>query len=227
MPDVNEQEIKQEALSVIERSKIVKITDQQTYNQATSLLLEQVMPFRKKWKAYWQVVKKPLKEAVEAVQAKFNEADEPLEKAEKAIKAELSRWELEQDRIQQELQRKAEKEAREREENDRIMEATLAEEEGATAEEVQAIVSAPVTVVAPPVERTYEKASGVSSRDNWKCRVTDIKALCKAIGAGKVPANYVLPNESVLNARAKADRQTLAIPGCVPWNDKVISGRTK
>lgn len=225
--EVNEQEIKQEALSVIERSKIVKITDQASYNQATSLLLEQVMPFRKKWKLYWQVVKKPLKEAVDAVQAKFNEADEPLEKAEKAIKAELSRWETEQERIRQELQRKAEKEAREREENERILQATLAEEEGARPEEVEAIVQAPVTVVAPPVERTYERASGVSSRDNYKCKVNDLKALCKAIGAGKVPVNYVLPNESVLNARARADRETLNIPGCVAWNDKVISGRSR
>jgi len=64
-------------------------------------------------------------------------------------------------------------------------------------------------------------------RDNWKARVTDIKKLCKAIGAGKVPVTYVQPDQSALDARAKSDRNTLNIPGVEAYNDPIISGRTR
>src|SRR5271170_5698295 len=101
MPDllVNEQEIKQEALTVIERSKIVRIVDQQSYDSATSLLLNEIKPFRARWKAYWDTLREPAYAAYTAILGKFNEADKPLEAAEKSIKAEISRWEQDQARL--------------------------------------------------------------------------------------------------------------------------------
>lgn len=228
--NTQESEIKQQALTIVEQSKAVTIRDQETYDQATSLLLDQIKPFRKRWKDFWYGNDNgpvPLAyRAYKSVLDKFNQGDTPLEAAEKQVKAEIARFDAEQEKIRQQKQREAEEAARKAEEEERLRVATLAEESGASDEEVNAIVDAPVMAVAPPVEPTYQKASGISSRDNYKCRVTDIKALCKAIGAGKVPANYVLPNEPVLNARARADQMTLAIPGCVPWNDKIVSGRT-
>ena len=225
----DEQQIKQEALTVIERAQIVKIVDQDSYDSACSLLLEQVKPFRKKWKEYWDAVKRPLKEAVDAVQQKFNEADKPLETAELNIKSAIRQWDEEQERIRQELQRQAELEARKREEEERLktVEQLKDDDPFVTEEDVQAILTAPSIAIARPVEATYSRAVGVSKRDNWKCRVTDIKALCRAVANGKVPPTYVVANESVLNARAKADRQTLNIPGCVPYNDPVIAGRSR
>lgn len=223
----NEAEIKQEALTIVEQSKIIKISDQPSYDYACSLLTEQIKPFRKKWKAYWDTVKNPAYAAYQAILTKFNEGDKPLEEAERQVKAEIIRWDAEQQRIREELQRQAEQKAREEEEEERLRIATLAEDSGATAEEVDAIVDTPSIVVAPPIPVTYQKASGISTRDNWKVRVTDLKKLCAAIGKGTVPVTYVLPNESVLNARAKADQNTLNIPGCVPFNDKIVSGRSK
>lgn len=223
----SEETIKQEALTIVEQAKIIKITDQPSYDQACSLLTEQIKPFRKRWAEYWDTVKKPAYQAYQAVLGKFNEGDKPLETAEKQVKSEIARWDAEQERKRQELQRKAEEEARKAEEEERLRVASLAEESGATAEEVDAIVDAPVTVVAPPVAPTYQKASGISTRENWKARVTDIKKLCAAIAKGTVPITYVVPNESVLNARAKADKGTLNIPGVVAYNDPIISGRTR
>lgn len=230
MPDTlthDEQEIKAEALTIVEQAKIIKITDQPTYDHACNLLLEQVKPFRKRWAEYWKTVKEPAWKAYQAIQDRFNEGDRPLEAAERQIKAEIAKWDTEQQKIREELQRKAEEEARKAEEEERLRIATMAEESGATEEQVNEIVNAPVVAVAPPVAMTYQKASGMSTRENWKARVTDMKKLCAAIGKGQVPITYVLPNESVLNARAKADRNTLNIPGVVPWNDPVVSGRSR
>lgn len=224
---VNEEELQTEALTVVEQAKTIVIRDQGTYDQACSLLLDQIKPFRKKWLAYWAEVKGPAWAAYQAIQKKFSDGDAPLEAAERQVKSEINRWNEEQEKIRQELQRKAEEDARRAEEEERLRLATMAEESGATAEEVDSIVDTPVTAVAPPVQPTYQKASGIGVRDNYKARVIDMKKLCAAIAKGTVPATYVLPNEQALNARAKADKMTLNIPGVQPYNEPVISGRSR
>src|SRR6266852_6300250 len=148
MPDTlttNEQEIKQEALTLVEQAKRVKITDQESYDVAAGLLLNQIKPFRRKWKEYWDGVREPAYRAYQAILDKFNEGDKPLESAERQVKNEIAKWDAEQERIRQELQRKAEEEARQAEEEERLRLATMAEESGATEDEVNAIVDTPVT----------------------------------------------------------------------------------
>jgi hypothetical protein len=222
-----EQEIKQEALTVVEQAKAIVIRDQTSYDHACSLLLDQIKPFRKRWLAYWSELKNPAWAAYQAIQKKFAEGDKPLEEAERQVKNEIARWDAEQKRIQEERQREAEEVARQAEEEERLRIATMAEESGATEEEVSAIVDSPVLAVAPPVAPTYQKASGIGTRENWKARVTDLKKLCAAIAKGTVPVTYVQPNQSALDARAKADKSTMAIPGVVPYNEPVISGRMR
>src|SRR6266849_8010632 len=70
MPDTlttNEQEIKQEALTLVEQAKRVKITDQESYDLAAGLLLNQIKPFRRKWKEYWDGVREPAYRAYQAI----------------------------------------------------------------------------------------------------------------------------------------------------------------
>src|ERR1035438_129284 len=94
MPEVieQEQELKQEALTVVQQAAIVKIADQPSYNQASSLLLEQIIPFRKKWTAYWHGSDDkpgPIKNAYRTYKSlleKFNEGDAPAEQAERQVK---------------------------------------------------------------------------------------------------------------------------------------------
>jgi hypothetical protein len=229
MPEVvtQEQELKQQALTVIERAKIVKIQDQPSYDAATSLLLNEIIPFRKRWKEYWEALRIPAYAAYQGILNKFNEGDKPAEAAERTVKSEIRRWDDEQERIRQELQRKAQEEADRQAEEERLQAAIVAEEAGASEQEVSEIVEAPVVAVAPPVQATYAKATGISGRDNWKAKVTDLHALVKAAAKDKSLLPYLEANESALNARAKADKQTLNIPGVVAWNDKIISGRAR
>ena len=228
MAEQIEQELKQEALTVVQQAAMVRIVDQNSYNLAAALLTEQIIPFRKRWKEYWETLRKPAYAAYQAILDKFNEGDRPAENAEKQVKLAILGWDLEQDRIRQELQRKAQEEAERKEQEERLAAAVIAEESGATEEQVEEIVSAPVVVVAASVEPTYQRAAGISkARDNWKAKVTDMKKLCAAVAKGLVPADYVLPNESALNDRAMADKNTLNIPGVVPYNDPIISGRAK
>jgi len=205
----------------------IEITSQETYDRVALFLVKTVQPFRKRWADYWAEPKRLAWEAHKAIVAKFNEGDEKAEQLEKAIKLEIRKWDDEQERIRQERQRAEQRAVEEREARERAAQAAFAEEEGAPPAEIEAIVSAPSIAVAEPVAETYQRVSGISKRDNWKCRVLDIRKLCAAIAKGTVPVNYVLPNEKVLNARARADKGTLNLPGCVPYNDAMITGRSR
>ncbi len=229
MPEVIEQEVelKQEALTVIQRAQLVKITDQPSYDSATSLLLDEIIPWRKKWAAYWNPITTTAYTVWKGLKEKFNEGDAPAEAAERQVKQEIRRWDDEQERIRQELQRKAQAEAEREAEEERLRAAIVAEESGASEQEIATIVDAPVAVVAAPVQATYAKVSGISKRDNWKAKVTDLHALVKAAAKDKSLLPYLLPNDQALNARAKADKQTLNLPGVVAYNDSVISGRSR
>jgi hypothetical protein len=229
MPEVieQEQELKQQALTVVEKAQAIVIKDRQSYDQASQLLLEQIIPFRKKWAEYWEPLKKAAFAAHRAIVAKYDEGDAPAAKAEAIVKGAIRGWDLEQQRIQDELQRKAQEAAEAAEREERLNAAVVAEQAGASEEDVDRIVSAPVSVVAAPVAPVYQKAPGVSVRESWKCVVVDIKKLCLAVAKGAISAEYVLPNQTALNARARADKKTLNIPGCVARNEGIVAGRAK
>jgi hypothetical protein len=222
-----ESELKQQALTVVQRATLVKITDQTSYTQATDLLLNEIMPFRKRWADYWKPLTGAAWDAYKKVQGKFKEGDDPAEQAERVVKQAIAVWDQEQARIQQERQREAQREAERQAEEDRLRAAIVAEEAGASEQEVAAIVDTQIVAVAQPVMPTYQKTSGVSVRSNWQAKVVDLKALCRAVGAGKVPAEYIQPNMSALNARAKADRSTLNLPGVIAFDNPVVAGRGK
>src|ERR1035438_967293 len=231
MPEIvieQEKELKQEALTITQQAQAIVIRDQVSYNHASSLLLEQIIPFRRRWEEYWSPLRKAAWDSHKAVMAKFNEGDEPAARAEQLVKASIRNWDMEQERIRCELQRKAQEEAERLAREERMQAAIAAEAAGATNEQVDEIFDAPVQVVAAPVEMTYQRASGISkSRDNWSAEVQDMKALVKAVAVGKVSYEYLLPNQTALNARAKADKSTMNIPGVVARNVPVIAGRTK
>ena len=211
-------------LAVVQKQAAITITDQASYDRAAEILTS-VKTWRKRWEEYWKPMRESAHQTWKNICTKIKEVDDPAAAVEATVKRSLLAWDQEQERIQQERQRKADEEARKKAEADRAAAAVQAEMDGLSEEEIEAAVASVEEVPAPVVEPTYQKASGISKRDNWTCQVDDLKALCKAIGAGKVPTSYVLPNESALNARARADKSTMVLPGCKAVNNPIVSGR--
>ena len=222
-----EQELQTQALTVVRRSQAIKISDQASYDIAAHLLLNEIKPMRARWQAYWAPIKESAYRSYKGILDKLNEGDKPLEIAEANIKAGIRDWDAKQEQIRQAQQRKAQEEAERLERERKLQDAIEAEAAGLSHEEVEAIMEAPPTAVAPILAPTYAKATGISTRENWKARVVDLKKLCAAVAKGLVPTTYILPNEPALNARAKADKLTLNIPGVQAYNDPIVSGRTK
>lgn len=222
-----EQELQQEALTIVQRAALVKIKDQESYDFACGLLQKDIIPFRKKWAEYWAPIKNAAWGSYKQIMAKIQQYDEPAEKAERIVKDEIRRWDDEQDRIRADQQRKAQEEAEKAAEEERLHAAIVAEESGATQAEVSAIFETPMAVVAPPVVPTYTKSAGISKRSNWKAKVTDLHALVKAAAKDKSLMAYLEPNQTALNNRAKADQKTMNIPGVIPYDDAVVAARGK
>ena len=98
--------------------------------------------------------------------------------------------------------------------------ADWAKEDAAIKQDEAAIITAP-TVHVPET-----KVSGISTRDNWKGRVTNKMELIKAVAEGRASEALLLVDESELNRRAKALKNELNVPGCEAYNaESATSGR--
>lgn len=231
MDGVNERELKQQSLTLIQRAAAIVIKDQPSYDEACAIIKQDIKPLRAKWEGYWygtDAKPGPLKLAHMAYKAsleKFNEADKPLEEREKALASQVRQWEAKQAQIREEKQRQAQlaEEKRLREERER--DAEYAELAGAPPEQIEAMVSEPVVVVAAPVAPTYNRNSGVVRKLRLKARITDLKKLCAAIGKGLCPTSYVEPNMTALNARANADGLVMSIPGVEAYDPNLTGGK--
>jgi translation initiation factor IF-2 len=147
---------------------------------------------------------------------------DPVAEAERIYKSAIAAYEAEQRRIEDEARTKAEAEARRQAEEARERELEQAEAEGADAEEIAAMVNAPLTVAPPRVEPAFQPAKGVSVAANWKGEVTSLRALVKAIAEGKADLHLVKANDAAINEKARVTRGTLVIPGVRFFSEPVV-----
>lgn len=209
-------------------------------------------PICEKAHATWQEAIKQRKRHIEPLEqaesiakagiSVFIRKQEELRRAEEARLQREAEEKARLERLQAAALARAEEERlrREREEErERLLE--QAEREGAPAEEIKALAEAPLEVenagladaiaseplrVEPVrVAPTYQRPAGIVSRETWSAKVWSIRELCKAVGDGRLPESYVSANMTALNARARADRHLLNIPGVRAISDTSVSAR--
>lgn len=159
--------------------------------------------------------------AATTLRAKLLEFEAPV----KALNQRLGSYLTEERRKADEARREAERKARE--ESERIQrereEAALAkaaalESEGkhisATLALHEADRPAPLIVAAPVPEAP--KVSGIHLRDNWKWRVVDESA---------VPREYLVLNETLVNAQVRALKEKTKIAGIEVYNEPISVNR--
>lgn len=143
---------------------------------------------------------------------------DPLEAAEKRVKATVSGYDQEQERIRQEEQRRlqaiADEEARRERERLEKQAAKLKtpEKREAKLEEAAAVI-APVVQIAEP-----EKQKGESTRQRWKMKLTDKAALIAAAAGGNdLAASLLVYDEAAGNRIATTIKNTTTIPGVATY----------
>lgn len=250
------QKLELEVASVRTEVKAISITNDATYRAAAASLVR-CASVRKKIEEYW----KPLKAAAHAAHKALTEAEAKMiaEMAgdERTLRLCTSAWETEQERIRQQkiraeqerqrieqerLQREADAEnerrrveAQKQADDERLAMAAQIQEQGATAEEIEQVLAAPVVVqdpvyvapmvaVAPPVPQFQRAAGLTAARKNWKAQVTNIVELAAYVVANPQFANLIQGNEQALNAMAKANEANLSLPGVRAFNDATSVG---
>jgi hypothetical protein len=146
----------------------------------------------------------------------------PLDKAEQIIKAKLSAYTQEQQRIRLAEERRLREEAEREAALEREREIEAAEALGASADEVQTLVEAPL-VRRPVVLAPAPKQTGFTARETWKAEVTDLSALIKYVSSRPELSNLVMANMPAINALARSMRGAFAIPGVRVYNESNIA----
>lgn len=187
----------------------IAVIDPQSYEQAGEIL-RNIATVKKEIKALFAEPKKKAAEAHKAICAAENEVLAKVTARENEIRQKMSvYWQAEQKRIAAEQERKR----KEAEEMARIAaEAEAAGDEETAAEAVAIAAVTEATVTEAP------KAAGVSMREVWRAKVVD---------PDKVPREYMIVNQSALDALAKATKGSINIPGVEFVKDIVSSVRAK
>lgn len=157
-------------------------------------------PSRQQTRAAWQAVIDLEKSLLEE-----------LNEAEAILKPKAVAYHHEQARIAREAAARAEAEARaireKAEAEAKVLEAAGEREMAQVALINAEIAAAPPAVIAPP------RVQGMSVREAWTFRVTDLEKLVKAVAAGEAPLSCLQANDTYLGQRARADKLACAIPG--------------
>lgn len=189
---------------------------------------------------------RPLDESKRRIMDMFRAPTERMGQAESLLRDEMTRYQREEREKAEAARRQAEAEiavARaeaERREREMLEAAHAAQASGdtkaaATAEAraEEAREQRELADVAPPpapVTLSTPKATGVSTRKNWKAEVTDVKALVIA-AAHRAEAGddsllaFLQPDTKAIGGAARSMRDKLKIPGVRVYADDVLSVR--
>jgi hypothetical protein len=215
----------QKALTWPERAAGLVITSQEGYELAGSYL-RGIKELRAEVEAHHRPIIASAFETHKRAVAALRSIDDPLSKAEAIIKPKVAAYDAEQRRIADEARRKAEAEQERLQAEWLESRIERAEAAGATAAEVAAIIEQPMIVPqARPAVSNHQPVQGVSVRERYVARVTNIRELCRAIADGRASTELVLPNMPALNKMASAMRTTFTVPGCQVVRDDSVSVR--
>jgi DNA polymerase III alpha subunit (gram-positive type) len=153
------------------------------------------------------------REAQENARRLQEERDEAIRSGDEARAKESARLQAEA-----EAAAERERQAAIQAETDSQATVAAAAEQNNAAEITAIVMTAPVISIAPELK-------GISTRANYKGRVTDLFALVCYIAKHPEHINLVKANDTAINAIAKAQRDACKVEGITVFEDKTIAAR--
>lgn len=206
-------------INLREQSNALIVKDQATYEESASLL-RSIKEMSGLVEQSRKRITSPLDIAKKLVMDLFRPSSEELEKLEIKEKRKMIDYVNEQERSRREAEEKIRKEAAAKEaaEKKRLEERAAKAEASGKAEKAEELrqQAQEVFVPDPTITSTVQKVAGISMKQNWKARVTDVN---------KVPREYMIVNESMLDKMAKATKGSLAISGVEFYAEDILASR--
>jgi hypothetical protein len=193
------QELEKQNNSLLEKVEALSI-DSEQHNTNATLFLKEIKKMRVNVNDTFKPAVSAAKNAYDEARALRDNFLKPIENAERVIRQKIGLW------VQAENKRLTEIAA---------AEAKAREKEIKKAEKKAEKTGKPIDMPQPiaPIKTKVSTPAGISHTVRWSAEVTDIVALCKAIGAGKVMPELVLPNIPALNKLAQVSKENLNIAG--------------
>jgi hypothetical protein len=216
------------ALTWPQKARAIVITNDEQYRSAADMLVG-IKDLRREVDATFDPIIAAQHTAHKTACAQKRTAENPLVEAEGIIKAGLVSYDDEQRRAAEKEQRRLEAQARQDEERRRLEEAVLLESEGQheqAAEVLAEAVSAPAPMV-PIVQRSTPVVAGISRRETWTYRVTDLHSLVKFVAANPSYLNLLLPNGPALTAQARSLKAMAKFPGVQVFSESGIAAGSR
>lgn len=215
-------EAESKAITLLDQAKALLIVTNEDREQAEQIMKD----LDAMGKAVFAYLDPPRAKAWEDYQyhkKRLDEAYNPIVNGKKEFKQTCIAWDDEQERLRKEAEQQAQEEARKREEEAQLAAALEAEQSG-DKETAEAILAEPVQVAPVIMPRTAPAPSRLSAgRTFWYATVTNVKELCKAIGAGTASTEFVIGldkdkktgiiSSPALNKLAAAMKNTMNVPG--------------
>ncbi len=225
---VSERLVKYEAdgLILAQQMSGLKVSDQDTYNQAGELFLSG-KAFIKDASDFCEPIRLITYGLYQKVLDVKKRLLGPVEGNLQPLANEIKRFERVQEENRQAEERRLAEEQRKQEEERKLQAATAAEAVGMDEVSVQEILAAPSTTPAPAAMPTFQRVAGMSSRENWCAEVVDFYALVKAVAKDKKLLPLLSANLPALNAQARSLKTALAIPGVRAVDKGSLVGRSR
>lgn len=219
---VNQDALRREATTILDHARSLVVDSESAAKEAAGVL-SAIKAMRKKVAEIFDPVIERAHQAHKSAIAARRSVDDPLVECEMAIKSKLAQWQAENERRRREEEERLAAEIKKQEEERRLAAALQAEEFG-DVEMAEAIIEEPI--VTPAVSIARPKIAGVSFREEWSAEVTNLFALVRHVAAHPELINMLAPNQTALNAMARAQKAAMSLPGVKAVCRQVVSGRT-
>ena len=146
--------------------------------------------------------------------------------AERIVKEKLVAHERRQREEQEAAERRQREEIRKQQEETQLRLAAEAEKAGDPKRAERILSGPPPAVLVPPVKLATPptKATGVTYREQWTAKVVNLTELVKAVADGRVPLEYIQPNQQALDGLARSLKDALRVPGCEATKALIAAG---
>jgi len=209
-PDTKDVQVEQS--SIVAKAKALVVTSAPEHEVAL-LELKAIATAEKRVKELFDKPKKDANQAHKSLCDAEKSLLDPLVEARRIVTSKATIYEQEMQRRAEEEARQREDEARKAEEQRQLEDAILAESSGDQAA-ADAIMAEPVVI--PTVEPAPRIAtvSGITSRTTYGAKVVDLMALIKYVAKNPHEAALLEVNTTALNGRAKSMKEGFKLPGC-------------
>lgn len=187
-------------------------------NDAAAEMLGEIKGRAKDMDALRRSMTRPLDDSKKRIMDLFRPIAEQLGEAEQHIKGAMIEWNRQEER------RLTQERATADAERQRLAdEATRAMEEG---RHLDGLIAAEDSLTVPEPPKAPARAAGTSKQKLWRAEVVDLQALVLAIATGDAPISLIKPDQSAIDALARATKQEgVVFPGVRFWSEVSMRAR--